>query len=353
MREDKKQYRLSEIVDLLGGELVGEDIIITGISAIQNLNASVSDITFVASTKYLKSIKDCQCGAIIISPDNAEFVNKSKIITINPYLYYSKLTQLLYPLKRLPIGIKKTAIIGDNTKILENVAIADYVVIGNNCTIGKDVQIYSNVHIGDNVIIGDNAIIYANCSIYYNVCIGHNFTLHSGAVIGSDGFGFAQDEKKHWSKIIQSGGVLIGSDVEIGANTTIDRGAIDNTIIEDGVIIDNLVQIAHNVKIGAYTAIAACVGIAGGAKIGKYCQIGGASGIIGHIEIADYTVIGACTSIMKTIKNPDYYQGAYPSSTHKEWLKNAVYVRKIGQMHDKIKELENKIAKIVKEHDER
>lgn len=347
MHEDKKQYRLSEIVQKLGGELIGEDIIISGISAIQDLKAKSSDITFVASSKYLKAIENCQCGAIVISPENAGFVNKSKIITTNPYLYYSKLTQLFYPLKRLKIGIKNTVVVGKSTEILEGAAISDYVVIGENCKIGKNVQIHSNVNIGDNVVIGDNVIIYSNCSIYYDVRIGNNCTLHSGSVIGSDGFGFAQDEKKHWSKIIQSGGVSIGNNVEIGANTAIDRGAIDDTIIEDGVIIDNLVQIAHNVKIGAYTAIAGCVGIAGGTKIGKYCQIGGASGIIGHIEITDYTVIGACTSIMKTIKTPNFYQGAYPSSTHKEWLKNAIYVRKLGQMHDKIKELERKIAKII------
>ena len=200
--------------------------------------------------------------------------------------------------------------------------------------------LYPHVVIGDNVTIGSNIIIYPNVTIYANVSIGDDCILHSGAVIGSDGFGNALDEKKQWHKIPQIGGVRLGSRVEIGANTTIDCGTFMPTMIGNGVRIDNLVQIGHNVEIGDNTAIAACAGISGSTKIGKYCMIGGGAGFNGHIEIADHTVIGGGTNISKSITKPDFYASTYPFSTFKEWARNSVYIKRLDEIYKRLKKIE-------------
>ena len=319
------QYKLSDIVAKFGGRLEGNDCIVSGIAS-TNL-ATLSQITFITDDKYKNDLHDCNAAAIILNEKHASSTNLPKIITDNPYLYFSFVSNLFNPAKQLPIDIKDTARIDKTSTIGDNSAISDYVVIGKNTKLGRNCQIYSNVVLGDNVVIGDNAKIYPNVTIYDNVTIGNDTTIHAGTVIGSDGFGYAPDAKKHYNKIPQIGGVIIGNKVEIGANTTIDCGAMEPTIIEDGVIIDNLVQIAHNVKIGAHSAIAANVGIAGSTKIGRHCTLAGGVGLTGHIELCDHTVIGGATNIGRSITTPDLYMGVYPAMPYKEYAKTAVQLK--------------------------
>lgn len=339
-----QNYKLSDIVAKFGGRLDGNDCIVSGIASTDI--ATNSQITFITDDKYKHTLEGCMASAIILSDKHATYTDLPKIITENPYLYFSQVSNLFNPAKILVTEIKHTAIIDKSATIADNAAISDYVVIGKNTKIGKNCQIYSNVVIGDNVIIGDNIKLYPHVTIYDNVTIGNNCTIHSNSVIGSDGFGYAPDAKKEYHKIPQIGGVVIGNKVEIGANTTIDCGAMGPTIIEDGVIIDNLVQIAHNVKIGAHTAIAANVGIAGSTKIGKYCTLAGGVGITGHIEICDYAVVGGASNIGKSITKPDLYFGVYPAAPYKEWAKTAVNLKNLNQMLQRIKNLEEKIAKL-------
>lgn len=342
------KYKLSEIIAKLGGSLVGADITVSAIAPTDKARAG--ELTFLTDKKYLKNLPLCQASAIIISSKDADGLNliQSKIISDNPYLYYSQVVALFNPQERLEIGVKDTVKIGKNSLIGRNAAIYDYTVIGKNCQIGDNCQIHAGVKIGDNVVIADDVTIYPNVVIYSKVKIGNNCTVHSGSVIGADGFGYAPDAKRHWHKIPQIGGVEIGNNVEIGANTTIDSGALGATIIEDGVKIDNLVQIAHNVKLGEHSAIAAAAGIAGGTTIGKHCQIGGAAGITGHITIADYTVIGAASNASKNITVPDIYSSGIPAFPYKEWAKIMVYMRNWSDTQERIKNLEQEISELRK-----
>jgi len=199
------------------------------------------------------------------------------------------------------------------------------------------------------VSIGARARLYPNVTIYHGCVIGDDFIAHSGVVIGADGFGFAMDEGR-WIKIQQTGRVVIGNDVEVGANTTIDRGALDDTVIEDGVKLDNQIQIAHNVRIGAHTAIAGCVGIAGSATIGRYCRIGGSAGILGHLQIADHVEISSFTLVGKSIREAGSYSGIYPFSPNDDWRKNAVHLRHLDDMSKRLKALEKQIETLKKEN---
>jgi len=339
------EYKLSELVSKFGGELIGNDIMIKGVAP-TNL-AQAGELTFLSAAKYKKDLLTTAASAVVLRAQDVEAESDlAQVVTNNPYWFFSQVSQLFHPRRLLKCEIKPSVIKGNNVTIADNAAIADYVVIGNNVAIGKNCQIHAHVVIGDNVTIGDNITLYPHVTIYDNVTIGNNCCFASGVVIGSDGFGNARSDNLTWSRIPQIGGVVIGNNVEIGANTTVDCGTFTPTIIEDGVVIDNLVQIAHNVVIGAHTGIAACVGIAGSSKIGKYCQLGGACCITGHIEIADHTVIGATTGISKSITKPDLYFAAYPFSTLKEWAKNAVHVRNLHSMYERVRELEKKLENI-------
>ena len=336
------QYKLSELVAKFGGQLVGEDISVEAISPTDF--AAINHITFLSDKKYKKSLTECKAGAIIIREEDAADLDLPKIITDNPYYYFSLVSNLFNPRRKLNSQIAASAIIDSTTIIAENPAISHHVVIGANCSIGHNCQIFANVVIGDNVIIGDNVTIYPNVTIYDTVTIGDECVLHSGAVIGSDGFGNAQDAKKHYHRIPQIGGVVIGNRVEIGANTTVDCGTFEPTIIKDGARIDNLVQIAHNVSIGAHTGIASQVGIAGNTKIGNHVMLGGNAGIADHVEICDYTVIGASSNVGKNITKPGLYSCGMTAMEYKDWAKVFVNLRNIDKMNNKIREMQAKIT---------
>lgn len=336
-----RSFRLADIVGRFGGELIGEgETLVMQVATLAS--AGPSDISFLSSGKYRHQLVDSRAGAVILGKSDRDATNKPRIVCDNPYVYFAKVSNLLNPLPELEPGIHPSAVVEAGAQIHPTASIGPFCCIGQGAKIGEHAVIGASCSIGENVQIGSHVRLYAGVSIYHGCILGNNCIIHSGAVIGADGFGIAMDEGQ-WLKIPQIGRVLIGNDVEIGANTTIDRGALDDTIIEDGVKIDNQVQVAHNVSIGAHTAIAGCTGIAGSTKIGRYCKIGGSGMILGHLSIVDHVDISAGTMITKSIEVPGAYTAIYPFAPHREWLKNTAQLRHLHELADKVKRLEEKI----------
>lgn len=332
--------KLSSIVAALGGELRGADLDISRLLPMDE--AGASDITFLANPKYRSQLATATAGAIIIKPalaEEATKVGRSLILAADPYLYFAKVARLFYPLPTPVPGIHAQAVVGDGSMIAASSEVREFVSIGRDVSIGERCILHPGVVIGDGVQIADDVVLYPNVSIYHGCRIGSRVLIHSGAVIGADGFGLAWNSDR-WFKIPQTGVVVISDDVEIGANTTIDRGALSDTLIGEGAKLDNQIQIAHNVEVGAHTAMAGCAAVAGSTKIGARCTIGGAARIIGHLDIADGTHVGAGTLISKSIRKADAYTAVYPMATHKEWLANAAHLRHLGELVTRVKQLE-------------
>ena len=336
-------YTLAEIATRFGGRVLGDAE--TRISQITTLEKAQSgQISFLTNSKYRAQLANTRAGAVILGEADAEATDLPRIISQNPYAYFAKVSALLNPFPETLSGVHSSAVVGPGAQIDPTASIAATAVIGAGAVIGADTVIGAGCCIGDNVVIGRHVRLYPRVVIYHDCVIGDNLIAHSGVVIGSDGFGIAMDEGR-WIKIPQIGRVVIGNDVEIGANTTIDRGALDDTVIEDGVKLDNQIQIAHNVRIGAHTAIAGCVGIAGSTTIGKYCQIGGSAGILGHLKIADGVVIASFTLIGKSIREAGSYAAIYPFARTEDWRKNAVHLRHLDEMAKRLKILEQQLLK--------
>lgn len=337
--------QLKELIDHLGGQLKGDATIrVEGIAPLDSADAL--HITFLTNPKFRSLAAQTKASALILSEhDDLEIGNEykgSRIVTKNPYAYFAKAAQLFEQRAAVtPVfGIHPSAVVDASVKINQDkCVIGPQVVIEAGAVIEDGAVIDAGSYIGKNVHIGKNTHLYPRVTFYADCSVGDNGIVHSGVVIGADGFGFA-NEAGQWIKIPQVGGVVIGNDVEIGANTTIDRGALANTIIEDGVKLDNQIQIAHNCHIGAHTAIAACAGIAGSTTIGKYCMIGGAAMIHGHITIVDRVHVSAGTLALRSITEPGQYTGFYPITKHHDWEKSAALVRNLGTMRERIRALE-------------
>lgn len=343
-------YTLAEIVGRFGGELLGDGAV--RIRQVAELNrASADEIGFVAQNKYLSQLAGSQAGAVILPRDASDATDLPRILTDNPYLYFARVSSLLNPQLRPAPGVHPGAVVADSAQLAADVCIAAGAVIGEGVVIGARTSVGANTVIGDHTRVGEDCLLHAQVTIYHDCVVGNRVILHASCVIGADGFGFAPDQSR-WEKIPQIGRVVIGDDVEIGAGTTVDRGALGDTVLEEGVKLDNQIQIAHNVFIGAHTAIAACTGIAGSAKIGRNCTIGGAAMIAGHIEIADGTRISTNTLITKSVKVAGTYTSALPFTEHEVWLKNAVHLRKLGESLSQIKILEARIAALEKANGE-
>ena len=306
----KKEYTLAEIAEITGSQIVGNSLaVVNNIATLENANND--SISFLANKKYQKHIKTTSANAVIVST-SFEIDNRlNYLLSEDPYIAYAKLTTLF-----------KESIFE-----LDNPIIHPSAVISNESKIGQDVSIGANVVIGPNCIIGNNVIIKSNCSIVQDVEIGNYTVIHNGTVLGSDGFGYAPS-KDGYVKIEQLGKLVIGKNVEIGASCTIDRGALDNTEIHDGVKLDNQIQIAHNVVLGANSAIAASCAIAGSTVIGKNFQMGGLSGVLGHLSICDDVIVGAHTLITKSINESGNYIGIMPAQKQKDWAKSSVFIKK-------------------------
>ena len=313
---------LAELAEISGARLEGDpDCKISSVNTLKL--AQQGEISFLSNRRYVKNLQKTQASAVILSEQDLKKCPTNSLISESPYLAYAKIARYLYPVSAGIGYVDKTAVIGGNCTIDNDAIISANVVIGSNVTIGAHCYIGPGTVIEDNVVIGDRTRLIANVTICHDVKIGDDVILHPGVVIGADGFGLALEEDK-WLKIPQIGSVVIADKVEIGANATIDRGAIEDTIIESGVKIDNQVQIGHNVIIGENTAIAGCVAIAGSAIIGKRCQIGGATGISGHIEIADDVIITGMSGVANSIKSSGVYSSGLPVTDNKVWRKNIV-----------------------------
>lgn len=337
-------YRLSEIAARLGGRVLGDaGVSVTQIATLEY--AKSGQISFLTNSKYRAQLACTQAGAVILSEADADVTDLPRIVSNNPYAYFAKVSALLNPLPEVVPGVHPAAVIGTGAQIDATASIAATAVIGEGATIGAHSVIGEGCSIGANVVIGSHARLYPRVVVYHDCVIGDNLIAHSGAVIGSDGFGIAMDEGR-WIKIPQIGRVVIGNDVEIGANTTIDRGALNDTVIEDGVKLDNQIQVAHNVRIGAHTAIAGCAGIAGSAVIGKYCLIGGGARILGHLQLADRVEVAAHTLVGKSIREAGSYAAIYPFSKTDDWRRNAVHLRHLDDLAKRIKTLEQELKSL-------
>ncbi len=336
-------YTLEQIAARLGGRVLGDPG--TEVAQVATLEEAVSsEISFLANSKYRSKLSSTGAGALILSDADADATDLPRIVSSNPYAYFARVSALLNPAPRALPGVHPHAVVSIDATIDPTASIAATAVIGSGAVIGAHSVIGEGCFIGENVKVGKGVRLYPRVVVYHDCLLGDNLIAHSGAVIGADGFGFAMDDGR-WIKIPQIGRVVIGNDVEIGANTTIDRGALDDTVIEDGVKLDNQIQIAHNVKIGAHTAIAGCVGIAGSTTIGRRCQIGGSAGILGHLEIADDVTIASFTLIGKSIHEAGSYAAIYPFGKTEDWRKNAVHLRHLDEMNRRIRKLEQELAK--------
>lgn len=343
--------RLGKLVERLGGQLVGDaEIEISGIAPLDAADAS--HITFLSNPKLRNQVAQTKAAALILSAADDAAVGASfkgaRVVTNNPYAYFARTAQLFADQQAIPVvpGVHPSAVVHPDARVCLGAYIGPHVTVDANAEIAEGVIIDAGCFIGRGARVGEGTRFHANVTFHAGCEIGQRGIVHSGAVIGADGFGFAR-ENGVYIKIPQTGRVIIGDDVEIGANTTIDRGALADTIIEDGVKLDNQIQIAHNCHIGAHTAMAGCVGVAGSAKIGKYCTFGGAAMVLGHLTIVDNVHISSGSMVSRSILEPGQYTGFYPLAKNAEWEKSAAIVRNLGTMREKIRELEKTIKSLI------
>ena len=338
---------LKDIAAAIGAELhlaEGDDpsILISSIATLAK--AGNGQISFLANSKYRSQLANTHAQVVILNSDALPHCKASALVMNNPYVGFAKVAQLLDTTPAAAHDISSHATIASDVRLGANVKVGPNAVIESGVELGDGVQVGPNCFIGKNCQIGDNTKLWANVSIYHQVVIGRDCLFQSGAVVGSDGFGYANDKGK-WIKIPQLGRVVIGDRVEIGAGATIDRGALDDTILHDGVIIDNQCQIAHNVIIGENTAIAGCSVVAGSTTIGNNCTIGGMVAINGHIEICDGAFITGMSMITKSITTAGVYSSGMPATPNKTWRKNMVALKNIDTLNQRVKTLEKLQAK--------
>lgn len=339
----KTSYTLGELSCLLDIDLRGNaDTVITSLSSLKA--AEPGQLSFLSNTTYATQLEHCRASAIIIHPSAAEAAPCDVLLSDNPYVSYARASQLFAAMADFDVSepIHPTA------SVDESAVLADDVRVGPNAVIAAHVKLDSGVVIGAGSVVGHGSslgrdtLLHANVTVYHDVQIGERVILHSGAVIGADGFGFASDGQRS-IKIAQLGGVSIGNDVEIGAGTTVDRGALDDTIIEEGVKIDNLVQIAHNCFVGAHSILCGCSAMAGSARLGRHCTVGGGVGIIGHVSIADRSVITGMSFVNKGIDKPGLYSSGTLLQEGREWKRSALRIMQLNDLANRIRRLEKTV----------
>lgn len=330
--------RLAELASQAGAELRGDaDCVVTHVDTIQD--AGPGAICFLANAKYRKYLTETRATAVILGREDAGDCQINHLVCDNPYLVYARVATLLNPMAGVKAEVHPSAVVADDAEIAPDAHVGPNAVVEGGTVIESGAFVGPGCVIGRDCFIGANSRLVARVTLCHETRIGERVLIHPGAVIGSDGFGLANDEGV-WKKVPQLGKVRIGDDVEIGANTTIDRGALRDTVLEEGVKLDNQIQIAHNVHIGKHTAIAGCAAVAGSTSIGSHCTIGGGVGIVGHLEIADNTHISAQTLVTRSLKEPGYYSGNLPAVPNREWRKTIARVRHIDDMMNRLKDLE-------------
>jgi UDP-3-O-[3-hydroxymyristoyl] glucosamine N-acyltransferase len=338
------QVRIGDLAALLGGELIGDPgLTVARIGPLEG--ATPQTIGFLSNPRYQAQLAASGAGCVIVAPAmrDAAAARGATIVCADPYLAFARLTQWWAARLRGPVaaGVHPSAVVESGATIDPSAAVGALAYVGNGAMVGAGAVIGAQCHIGPGACIGQGTELKPRVVLADGCRIGARGIVHSGAVIGADGFGFAPNAGR-WEKIEQLGSVQIGDDVEIGANSCIDRGALGETVLEDGVKIDNLVQIAHNVRIGAHTAFAGCAAVAGSAKIGRHCTIGGAARILGHIELADHVHVSVATVVTRSILKPGHYSGLFPFDDNAQWEKNAATLKQLYRMRERLRALEKK-----------
>jgi UDP-3-O-[3-hydroxymyristoyl] glucosamine N-acyltransferase len=343
MSQPSRQYPLSDLSARFELELRGDgEHRIGGVGTLAD--AGSGDITFLANPGYRKQLGSTTAGPVILKEKDAADCPTNCLVTADPYLAYARIATLFDPRPAARPGIHPTAVIGETVRLGRDVSIGAHAVIAEGCIIGDGCAIGPGCVIEADCTLGAGCRLYANVSIGYAVRIGERVIIHPGAVIGADGFGiaFAGD---HWEKVPQVGSVVIGNDCEIGANSCIDRGALGDTVLEDDCRLDNLVQIGHNVFVGAHTAIAAMGGAAGSARIGRFCLLGGQAAVTGHQELADRTTLAATSKVMKTVREPGLtLSGLIPAQPIREWQRSLARLRRLDALLRRVKNLEKQLG---------
>lgn len=335
---------LKELAEHTGSQLRGDnEFRITSVAPVET--AQANDISYIRGGKFRHFLDSTQAGALILPPDLAQNHTGNCLINANPYLAYAKIVTLLHPVSQPSAGIHPSAVIAVDAVIGDGASIGANVVVGAGVEIAAGVIIEAGCVLGDACKIGENTRLYPNVTLGSRTQVGQRCIIHSGAVLGADGFGFAPDNGA-WYKIPQVGNVLVGDDVEIGANTTIDRAALGSTVIGNGVILDNQIQIGHNTQIGDYTAMAGCTAVAGSVKIGKHCQIAGMCAIAGHLSIADHVVVTGTTMVSHSITQSGVYSSGTSATENAVWRRNAARFNQLDKMARRLAELERQLANL-------
>jgi len=333
-----KSYTLGEIAELLNLKLVGDDQCeIQGLGTL--LHASPGQLSFLSNPTYINQLSSTRASAVIVEDRFADACPQSALVSANPYVSFAQASALFADTPEPVTGIHASACVHASARLDDSVSVGPHAVIEADVLVGANSVIGANSYLGRGATLGANCQLYNNVTLYHGVIVGNDAIIHTAAVIGADGFGFAFDGKKS-VKIHQLGTVIVGDDVEIGAGTTIDRGAIDDTIIEQGVKIDNQVQIGHNCHIGEHSVICGCTAIAGSVKLGKYCVMGGASGAVGHITIADKVQVSAMSLVSQSIKEAGTYSSGTGHMKTKDWKRNIVRFAQLDSIAKRLKELE-------------
>ncbi|MBK4994478.1 UDP-3-O-(3-hydroxymyristoyl)glucosamine N-acyltransferase [Pseudomonas sp. S37] len=332
---------LGQLAEALGATLKGPEALqITGLATLQE--AGPGQLSFLANPQYRKYLDNCQAGAVLLKAADAESFAGNALIVADPYQAYARISHLFDPKPKAVAGIHPSAVVAEDAQVDASASIGPFAVIESGARIEANVCIGAHCFIGARCVVGEGGWLAPRVTLYHDVTIGKRVVIQSGAVIGGEGFGFA-NEKGIWRKIAQIGGVTIGDDVEIGVNTAVDRGALSDTRIGDGVKLDNQIQIAHNVQIGDHTAMAACVGISGSTRIGKHCMLAGGVGLVGHIDVCDNVFISGMTMVTRSITEPGSYSSGTAMQPLADWRKSAARIRQLDDMAKRLQQLEKRV----------
>jgi len=332
---------LGQLAEALGATLKGPEALqITGLATLQE--AGPGQLSFLANPQYRKYLDNCQAGAVLLKAADAESFAGNALIVADPYQAYARISHLFDPKPKAVAGVHPSAVVAGDAQVDASASIGPFAVIESGARIEANVCIGAHCFIGARCVVGEGGWLAPRVTLYHDVTIGKRVVIQSGAVIGGEGFGFA-NEKGIWRKIAQIGGVTIGDDVEIGVNTAVDRGALSDTRIGDGVKLDNQIQIAHNVQIGDHTAMAACVGISGSTRIGKHCMLAGGVGLVGHIDVCDNVFISGMTMVTRSITEPGSYSSGTAMQPLADWRKSAARIRQLDDMAKRLQQLEKRV----------
>ena len=332
---------LGQLAEALGAQLKGsEALLITGLATLQE--AGAGQLSFLANKQYRKFLDDTQAAAVLLKAEDAEGFAGNALIVADPYLAYARISHLFDPKPKAVAGVHPSAVVHEDAQVDASASIGPFAVIESGAQIGANVTVGAHCFIGARCVIGEGGWLAPRVTLYHDVTIGKRVVIQSGAVIGGEGFGFA-NEKGVWQKIAQIGGVTLGDDVEIGVNTAVDRGALSDTRIGNGVKLDNQIQIDHNVQVGDHTAMAACVGISGSTRIGKHCMIAGGVGMVGHIDVCDNVFVSGMTMVTRSITEPGGYSSGTAMQPLADWRKSAARIRQLDEMSKRLNQLEKRV----------